>query len=123
MDIFDNPILCKNCNIKMKPSRLEKNGFLLRVVVCEKCGNKIIHPADVEEYKKFQELKGKTFKVKMRMVGNSYAVSIPREIVDFMKEQEKIMNDMVSMCFSNAKRLNLMFGEDDLEGEEEEVEE
>ena len=112
-DLFDNTILCKNCQIKMKPFNVEKNGFLLRAVVCEKCGNKIVHPSDVEEYKRFQEIKGKTFKVKMRMVGNSYAVSIPREIVDFMKEQEKMMNDMVSMCFNEAKKLSLFFGEEE----------
>ena len=111
-DIFDNTILCKNCNLKMIQANVEKNGFLLRAVVCEKCGNKIVHPDDIEEYKRFLEIKGKTFKVKMRLVGNSYAVSIPREIVDFMKEQEKMMNDMVSMCFNEAKKLSLFFGEE-----------
>jgi hypothetical protein len=45
----------------------------------------------------------------MRMVGNSYAVSIPREIVDFMKEQEKIMNHMVRLSFEEAGRISLMF--------------
>ena len=28
-DIFDNPILCKNCNSRMKQTTLEKNGFLM----------------------------------------------------------------------------------------------
>ena len=111
-DIFDNPILCKNCNIRMKNAKLIRNGFEMRALVCEKCGNKIIHPQDEEEYKRFLDLRGKTFKVKMRIVGNSYAVSIPKEIVDFMHEQEKIMNDMVSLCFNDAKNLNLMFGKD-----------
>ena len=53
----------------------------------------------------------KNFRVKMRIVGNSYAVSIPREIVNFIKEQEKIMNDMVRLCFDDSKRLSLFFGE------------
>ena len=43
------------------------------------------------------------------MVGNSYAVSIPKEIVDFIKEQEKIMNDMVRLCFEDFGRLSLNF--------------
>ena len=110
-DIFDNPILCGKCNIKMKPVNLEKNGFILRSVCCDKCGNKIIHPKDEQEYSEFIKLRNKTFRVKMRVVGNSYAVSIPREIVNFMKEQEKIMDNMVRLCFNDSKRLSLMFGE------------
>ncbi|MCX6747992.1 MAG: hypothetical protein NT076_00135 [Candidatus Pacearchaeota archaeon] len=117
-DLFDNTILCKNCNLKMRQANVEKNGFLLRAIVCEKCGNKIVHPSDIEEYNRFLEIKGKTFKVKMRLVGNSYAVSIPKEIVGFIKEQEKIMNDMVSMCFNEAKKISLLFGEEEQELEE-----
>jgi hypothetical protein len=48
----------------------------------------------------------------MRLVGNSYAVSIPKEIVSFMKEQEKIMNDMVRLCFEDIGKLSLNFGEE-----------
>jgi len=46
----------------------------------------------------------------MRIVGNSYAVSIPKEIVLFMHEQEKLMNDMVRLCFEESGRLSLTFG-------------
>lgn len=121
-DIFENPVLCKNCNIRMKNAKLIRNGFEMRALLCDKCGNKIIHPSDEEEYSKFLSLKGKIFKVKMRIVGNSYAVSIPKEIVDFMHEQEKIMNDMVRLCFNDAKKLSLMFG-NDFEQEERDVRE
>lgn len=93
----------------MKPSLISKNGFNLRVIRCEKCGEIIIHPVDKQEYEEFMRLKNKEFEVKMRMVGNSYAVSIPREIVDFMKEQENMMNDMVKLSFQEAGRLSLMF--------------
>jgi len=115
-DIFENPILCKNCNIRMKKASLIRNGFEMRALMCERCGNKIIHPQDEGEYNKFLGLRGKVFRVKMRIVGNSYAVSIPKEIVDFIKEQERIMNNMVSLCFNDAKELKLMFGEE-VEGE------
>ena len=46
----------------------------------------------------------------MRFVGNSYAVSIPREIVDFMKEQEKILDAMVKLNFEEFGRISLNFG-------------
>lgn len=109
-DIFDNPILCKNCNSRMKKATISKNGFVIRAMACDKCGHKIIHPNDQAEYERFINLKNKHFMVKMRLVGNSYAVSIPKEIVSFIREQEKIMNDMVKLCFEDFGRLTLNFG-------------
>ena len=109
MDIFENTILCKNCNKKMEKTEVEKNGFLLRAVECHQCGNKIIHPQDLAEYENFMNLKRKNFQVKLRFVGNSYAVSIPREIIDFMQEQEKQMDDMVNLCFEEMGRISLNF--------------
>ena len=109
-DIFDNTILCKKCNSKMKKSKAVKNGFLLRLMICPKCNGKLIHPVDEQEYNKFINLKNKEFRVKMRLVGNSYAVSIPKEIVSFMEQQEKIMDEMVRLCFEESGRLSLNFG-------------
>ncbi len=111
-DIFDNTILCKKCNAKMQKAQFVKNNFLFRAVICPKCNDRIIHPLDKEEYNKFINLKNKEFHVKMRLVGNSYAVSIPKEIVSFMREQEKIMNDMVRLCFEDMGRLSLNFREE-----------
>jgi len=109
MDVFDNKILCKKCERPMQKAKLIKNGFLLRAMLCEKCNEKIIHPLDLDEYNKFINLKNKTYKVKLRLVGNSYTVSIPKEIVCFMREQEKIMDDMVRLCFEQAGKLSLRF--------------
>ncbi len=95
----------------MNKGKLVKNGFVLRIVVCPKCNSKIIHPADEQEYNRFINLKNKEFRVKMRLVGNSYAVSIPKEIVSFIREQEKIMDDMVRLCFEDFGRLSLNFDE------------
>ncbi len=87
-----------------------RNGFVLRAVLCPKCSSKIIHPRDEQEYNDFINLKKKEFVVKMRYVGNSYTVSIPKEIVNFMREQEKIMDDMVKLCFEEFGRISLNFG-------------
>ena len=110
-DIFDNTILCKNCNVKMKKILIIKNGFKLRALECPKCKEKIIHPSDLEEYKKFNELKNKQFDVKLRMIGNSYAISIPKKIINFINEQENAINNMVRLCFEDAKKLSLVFGD------------
>jgi DNA-directed RNA polymerase subunit RPC12/RpoP len=108
-DVFDHPILCKKCNRQMDKEDFSKDGFKIRSMRCGKCGFKVLHPLDEAEYNKFINLKNREFKVKMRLVGNSYAVSIPREIVNFMHEQEKMMNDMVKLCFDEANRLSLHF--------------
>ena len=108
-DVFDNKILCKNCDKKMQKAKVARNGFLLRAVICENCNEKILHPVDQENYNKFINLRDKEFSVKMRLVGNSYAVSIPKEIVSFMNNQEKIMDEMVNLCFEEMGRLSLNF--------------
>ena len=108
-DIFDNKILCKKCDVEMSPIEVIKSGFILRFIECPKCNSKIIHPKDELEYNNFVNLKKKQFTVKMRFVGNSYAVSIPKEIVNFMKEQEEIMDDMVKLCLEGFGRLRLDF--------------
>jgi len=111
-DLFNHKILCSKCNKEMKRTEVIKNGFRLRAVSCDKCNERIIHPADEVEYNKFINLKNKEFRVKMRLVGNSYAVSIPKEVVLFMREQEKAINDMVRLCFEDFDRLSLNFGMD-----------
>jgi len=108
-DIFDNTILCKHCNKKMMSVTVNRGGFPLRAVRCDDCRNQIIHPEDLKEYTDFQNIRKKNFKVKLRYIGNSYAVSIPREIIDFMNEQEKQMNDMVDLCMEDIGRVSLNF--------------
>lgn len=112
MDIFDNTILCKKCDSKMKKAKLVRNGFVMRAVVCPKCNSKVLHPADEKEYHKFINLKNKEFKVKMRLVGNSYAVSIPKEIVSYIGQHEKMIDNMVKLCFEEANKLSLNFGDE-----------
>ncbi len=116
-DIFDQKILCRKCNSKMQKVNVSKNGFIFRAVVCSngKCNEKIIHPADEAEYNKFINLRNKEFRVKMRMVGNSYAVSIPMEIAQFMNERKRKMDEMVRLCFEDAGRLSLNFNMPEIE--------
>lgn len=115
-DIFDTKILCKKCGKAMRRNDVSKDGFVLRCVECKKCGDRIMHPVDEQEYHKFKDLKKKEFNVKMRLVGNSYAVSIPKEIVSFMNEMDeqmhnhrKMVDNMVKLCFEDMGRLSLNF--------------
>lgn len=108
-DIFNHTILCKDCKVVMSPIEITKNGFNLRAIKCPKCNSKIIHPKDEEKFNNFNELKKKQFHVKMRFVGNSYAVSIPKEIVNFMQDQQKIMDEMVNLCLEEFGTLRMNF--------------
>lgn len=114
-DIFDLKISCKNCGKEMEKTKVIKNGFELRAVRCPKCAEVILHPGDFQSMEHFKDLKGKTFNVKLRMVGNSHAVSIPKEILDFMNEthknMSKEMDDMVRLCFDSFDKLSLRFGD------------
>lgn len=128
-DIFDTKILCKKCNMEMKPRVLEKGGLQLRAVECAKCKDRIVHPADLNCLNKFNDLKDRTFNVKLRMVGNSHAISIPKEIVDLINEQHKRMHEshsrikhefdeMVRLAFEDFGKLSLTFWDEDISEEE-----
>ena len=128
-DIFDATILCKKCNIKMKPIIVNKNGLELRAIQCAKCGDQIIHPADLNGMEHFNDLKDKKFNVKLRMVGNSHAISIPKEIIDFMNDRQKEMHRQmqdVRLMFDDFDTLKLSFFDnmdEDMDEEAEDMEE
>jgi hypothetical protein len=118
-DIFDAKIMCKKCNLEMEKEDIHKEGVVVRAVVCPNCSDKIIHPQDLNSLQQFHDLRDKTFVVKLRMVGNSHAISIPKEIVDFMNEQQmranhmrKKMDEMVRLCFEDFGTLRMKFGEE-----------
>lgn len=118
-DVFDTKIVCRKCNHEMQPATIHKNGIELRAVECSNCGDKIIHPQDLNSLEHFNDLKGKTFVVKLRMVGNSHAISIPKEIIDFVNEQQRRvhnmrrqMDEMVRLCFEDFDTLKVRFGDE-----------
>jgi hypothetical protein len=112
-DIFDAKILCKHCNEEMLPTEIIKRGFHLRAIQCPKCEERIVHPTDLHKFESFNNLKQKTYSVKLRVVGNSHAVSIPKEIIDFINGANKSMdnhvNDMVKLCLEDFGRISLSF--------------
>jgi uncharacterized Zn finger protein len=118
-DIFDTQINCKKCGIEMEKGILNRDGFELRAVRCSECGDQIIHPADVNGMEHFKDIQGKRFNVKLRIVGNSHAISIPKEIIEFINEQHKSMSrdmdDMVRMWFDDFETLKVRFGENNEE--------
>jgi len=128
-DLFDEIIVCSNCGKKMSKVAVEKNGFRIRAFQCERCNKRIYHPQDVEEHKRFQELRQRPFAVKLRMVGNSYTVSIPREIIDLeknmhkeMERQMENMNKIVRLMLEEPGRLSLFFNTEEQEEKEKEAE-
>lgn len=82
-DIYENDILCKICNKKTIKGEIIKDGFKIRTWECPKCNKIWHHPLDMNNYLQFNKLKQKHFKVKLRKVGNSFAATIPNEIIEF----------------------------------------
>ena len=115
-DIFEAKIFCEKCGKEMEKTFVERDGFELRAVKCPKCNETIIHPADLNGLEHFKQLRRKTFNVKLRVVGNSHAISIPKEIVDFINEQHRVMrkqmDDIVKLYFEDFDTLKVQFGEE-----------
>ena len=111
-DIFDNTLLCEPCNQKTEKTQVARDGFQLRAWRCPKCQKEWIHPTDQQDYNNFSRLRGKQFQVKLRLVGNSYTVSIPREIVEFEEEMQREMEKMdkiIRMSLEEPEKLSLYF--------------
>lgn len=110
-DIFEGIILCSECGRKMEKGFVVRDGFRLRYAHCNNCNERLWHPGDIAEYKHFKNLKQKEFRVKLRLVGNSYAVSIPREIIRFMQAIESKVRDEVRLMLDEMGKLSVIFSD------------
>ena len=112
-DLFNAKVHCNQCNKPTEKTIIIKNGFKLRALKCNNCNKHYYHPADLEEQKRFQQLRNKQFQVKLRMVGNSYTISIPREIIDFreecLRDMKNVENRMLFLSFENPEKLSIFF--------------
>jgi len=108
MDIFDNIIVCRDCNKETNRTITDKEGFKLRSFICPNCNKVWLHPKDEEAYKEYIKLRSKPFKVKLRFVGNSYIVSIPKEIIEF-EDIERRLNKIIEMSLEEPGKLTLLF--------------
>jgi ribosomal protein L37AE/L43A len=108
-DLFQTTIICDDCNTKTTKKKLLKLGFPIRAWECPSCQKLWEHPSDLQEYQKFKQIKDKTFKVKLRLVGNSYTVSIPREIIEFEEQMQQEINDIIRMALEGPGKLSLFF--------------
>ena len=106
MDLLENDVLCKKCNVTMQKGTATKGGFKLRAFQCPSCQVKYFHPVDLERYEQYHKLKTKQFSMKLRMIGNSYCISIPREIIRFNNIEE---DSMVSLSMEDPERVGLIF--------------
>ena len=108
-DIFNTTILCDRCNTKTDKTLVIKDGYKLRSLKCPNCSKIWHHPADLEKLKRFQKLKNKIYRVKLRMVGNSYTISIPKEIINYHEELQKDINTLISLSLEEPEKLSIFF--------------
>lgn len=105
-DIYDTTMLCDECSTKLEKSFAIKNGFRLRSWYCPKCNKQWIHPKDEQDYNHFVELKKREFEVKLRQIGNSWAVSIPKEFIRF---EEVTKTEVIRMSMDSPGKLTILF--------------
>ncbi|MEK6862250.1 MAG: hypothetical protein AABY07_09885 [Nanoarchaeota archaeon] len=108
-DIFNTTIVCDACDKKTQKSVIEREGSSIRTWSCPGCNRKWYHPSDMQEYDNFKKIKNKIYQVKLRMVGNSYTISIPREIIDFESEMQREINDIIKLCLEEPRKLSIFF--------------
>jgi len=108
-DIFENTVLCNNCNSKTDRLITIKDNFKLRKWLCKTCNKEWYHPGDLQEYNEFKKLKERKFQVKLRRVGNSHTISIPKEIIQFEEEFEKAINELLDLSLEEPRKLSIYF--------------
>ncbi|MFH1456464.1 MAG: hypothetical protein ABIF40_05970 [archaeon] len=105
-EIYDTVLLCDKCTDPTQKSYVVKDGIKIRTWHCIKCNKKWHHPTDLEDYHRFKEIKMKDFEVKLRPVGNSWTVSIPKEIINF---QEVTRTKIVHLSLNEPGKIVLRF--------------
>ena len=108
-DIFETTILCNNCNSKTDRLITIKDNFKLRKWACKTCNKEWYHPGDLQEYNEFKELKNKRFQVKLRKVGNSHTISIPKEILEFEEEFQRNINELLDIFLEEPTKISISF--------------
>ncbi|MBU2589580.1 MAG: hypothetical protein KKA65_00945 [Nanoarchaeota archaeon] len=105
-DIYDATIICDHCSKPTDKAILVKNGFKIRAWFCRKCKKEWLHPSDLAAYNAFKRLKERDFRVKLRLVGNSWAISIPKEIIEY---EDVTVSKTVQLSLDEPGRLSIFF--------------
>ena len=105
-DLFETTVICNECKQGTFRSEILKDGFTIRCWKCDECRKEWLHPGDLEEYKQFIDIKRKEFEVKLRLVGNSWSVSIPKEIIRFEEVNE---TKIIKMSMEEPGKLSIFF--------------
>jgi len=106
VDIYDNTILCNKCDNKLHKAYAIRNGIKLRAWYCPNCNEQIVHPQDETLHRQFLDLCKREFEVKLRQVGNSWSVSIPKEIIKFQEVKE---TKIIRMSMDEPGKLSIFF--------------
>lgn len=105
-DVTESVIVCKNCRKETTLGFTSKEGFKIRIWQCPECNESWYHPADMQAYKDYTSLRKREFQVKLRLVGNSWAVSIPKEIIKFESIEQ---TEMIKMSLDEPGKLVISF--------------
>lgn len=104
-DVWEEHLICSKCNKKTDKIIINRENFNIRTWKCKQCRKYWPHPLDNKKFEEWKKVKNLTFKVKIREVGNSAVVSMPKEILNF----KECLGKNAVWKFNNSDELILKF--------------
>lgn len=96
------------CGAMASKRTIKYKDYEVRGWVCEKCKKEYIHPEDSLKISKLEALKKEHVKVKIRTVGQSLVITLPKEVAE-VYDLEK--GETVELLPENFKKLRIALGD------------
>lgn len=92
------------CGAMASKSTVKYKEYEVRGWICKKCKKEYIHPEDSLKISKLEALKKNNVKVKIRTVGQSLVITLPKEIAELYGLEK---GEIVSLSPGNLKRIEI----------------
>ena len=92
------------CGHMASKSTVKHKDYEVRGWVCKKCKKEYIHPEDSIKISKLEALKKTGIKVKIRTVGQSLVITLPKELAELYELEQ---GEMVELTPENLRRIEI----------------
>ena len=92
------------CGDMAGKSAIKYKSYEVRGWICKKCGKEYIHPEDSLKISKLEALKKNGIRVKVRTVGQSLVITLPKELVDIYGLEK---GEIVELTPENMRKIEI----------------
>lgn len=92
------------CGNMASRSTIKYNDYEIRGWICKKCMKEYIHPEDSLKISKIEALKKSGIKVKIRTVGQSLVITLPKELAEVYNLEK---GEMVELVPESLKKIEI----------------